>query len=68
MSIRTVSNDANYCPACGATNDCEIARGAQYCWCMEQPYELPVPIQTDARCYCRNCLRALPPLQKSPMS
>jgi len=42
------------CAGCGAAFDC--GRGAD-CWCMAEPYRLPLPDPAAADCLCPQCLR-----------
>lgn len=45
------------CPRCGATFGCGAATGD--CWCFDEAFRLPVPVEDGAGCYCPDCLRAI---------
>jgi hypothetical protein len=65
----TTVNDAakTICPRCGSANRCALAVDpqAQNCWCFEQPFGTPLPVDDSLRvdsrasCYCARCLREL---------
>lgn len=43
------------CPGCGNIFVCDRAQGCDDCWCLKLPAILPV--RSDAKCMCENCLR-----------
>jgi len=65
----TVTNGAERqptCARCGAGFSCKPAGG---CWCAEEAYRLPMPLDAGAECLCPACLRraaALSAAQNTP--
>jgi hypothetical protein len=42
------------CARCGASFDC----GGPACWCADESYRLPMPLDAASTCLCPACLRA----------
>ena len=57
MTNRTDSTPRRLaCSRCNTEFACQLS-GA--CWCMEEPYRLPMPTQDGSDCLCPDCLRSL---------
>ena len=48
------------CARCGASFDCGSGGRDGGCWCVDEPYRVPMPAVADAAedCLCPDCLRA----------
>ncbi|MBU3562773.1 cysteine-rich CWC family protein [Polynucleobacter sp. Tro8-14-1] len=51
------------CPACGKTNDCQLASDKK-CWCFDVPVdkfklEQVLKDKSKDQCLCKNCLKKL---------
>lgn len=47
------------CPRCGGGFGCTVDG---HCWCMDEPYRIPMPKPGESQyegCLCKSCLRAV---------
>jgi hypothetical protein len=46
------------CPRCQQPNRCAVAAGGdqRHCWCMQQPWNIPLPDDANQACLCQACI------------
>ena len=46
------------CARCGTAFQCGTGGSGGTCWCTDEAYKMPVPVDTSEDCMCPTCLRA----------